>query len=331
MQHRRGFFGSSFGWLLRLTLVALTLVVSTGRALAQDATPIANGALDSSVAWLVSQQAKGGGFLGFSGEPDAGTTTDAVLALVAAKEAGIDVDLDKALAFLGEGALVYAQTGPGQAAKLALTVLAAGGDPTNINNVNPLSIVEIATKSETGIIGFGYFDHALGVLALAATGSEIPDSTIEAFRNGQIEDGSWAFDGTSTAGAGDTNTTALAIQALVAAGLGDDEMVTKGLDYLKASQAENGAFGYQPGAAGDSNSTALAIQAIIAAGQDPASDDWKNAGAALTAFQNESGAFFYNDDMPDDNLFSTVQAIPALAGLPLPLVWADGVEEKAAA
>ena len=69
----------------------------------------------------------------------------------------------------------------------------------------------------------------------------------------------------------------------------------------------------------DANSTALAVQAILAAGQDPAGVEWKNATGALATFQNSTGAFRYTDAEPADNLFATVQAVPALAGRPLPI------------
>ncbi|MGC4107745.1 MAG: prenyltransferase/squalene oxidase repeat-containing protein [Thermomicrobiales bacterium] len=98
------------------------------------ASPVAGGGLAAAVQWLISQQNDDGSFMGFSGEPDAGTTVDALTALAAAKESGIDVgdSIDQAIAYLGSGdvALVYAQTGVGQAAKLALGLVAAGVDPT---------------------------------------------------------------------------------------------------------------------------------------------------------------------------------------------------------
>ncbi|MEA2595639.1 MAG: hypothetical protein QOF01_2108 [Thermomicrobiales bacterium] len=308
-------------WPIQVLLVALLALLAPVAARAQDATPTADPALANAAAWLQSQQAADGGFLGFSGTSDAGTTADAILALAAARNAGADVDLEKAADFLQENSLVYAQTGPGQAAKLVLAIVAAGGDPRNVERVNPLSIVEVSAKSPNGIIGFGPFDHALGVLSMVATETDVPSTAIEAFQKTQLDDGSWSFDGSTTAGSGDTNTTAIAIQALVAAGQGNDPMVGKAIDYLKTTQTESGGFPYQPGQTpkGDANSTAVVIQAILAAGEDPASADWKNAEAALVAFQNPSGAFRYTDDEPDDNLFATVQAIPALAGQPYPI------------
>jgi hypothetical protein len=288
---------------------------------AQTATPSAGSAVASAAAWLRAQQAADGGFLGYSGTSDAGTTADAVLALAAARNAGVAVDLTKAVDFLKKNALVYTQTGPGQAAKLVLAIVAAGGDPTNVENVNPFSIVEVSAKSETGLIGLGPFDHALGVLALVATGNTVPPKAIDVFRAKQIKDGSWSFDGTTANGGGDTNTTAIAIQALVAAGKGNDPMIAKALDYLKSTQTATGGFPFQPGQTpkGDANSTALVVQAIEAVGQDPAAAGWKNAAAALAAFQNPSGAFRYTDDQRDDNLLATAQAIPPLARQPFPI------------
>ncbi len=299
----------------------LFALVAPLAASAQEATPASNAGVEEAAAWLQSQQAADGGFPGVSGESDAGATADAIIALAAAGNAGVAVELSKAVEFLAANALVYAQTGPGQSAELVLALVAAGGDPTNVENVNPLSIVEVSAAGDSGMIGFGPFDHALGVLALVATESDVPASAIEVFRTTRIEDGSWAFDGSTTAGAGDTNTTALVIQALVAAGHGDDPIVAEALEYLKSTQTGSGGFPYQPGQTsnGDANSTAIVVQAILAASQDPASADWQNAAAALAAFQNPSGAFRYTDDEPDDNLFATLQALPAIAGQPYPI------------
>jgi prenyltransferase beta subunit len=89
--------------------------------------------------------------------------------------------------------------------------------------------------------------------------------------------------------------------------------VAGGVEYLLAAQADDGGFSYLSGDPIDSNSTALSIQALIAAGADDAA-----IGAAMTAlmaFQNENGSFSWMLDPRDENLFSTVEAIPALAGL----------------
>lgn len=285
----------------------------------QPATPVgASAGLQRAVDWLLGQQAGDGGFVGFSGETDTGTTVDAVLALAAAQRAGVEVDLQPALDFLfaEDHALVYAQTGAGQAAKLVLAVIAGGGDPRNVAGVDPLSLAMIPNP-DTEFYGTGAFDHALAMLAMAAAGEAIPDEAVSRLVDAQQDNGSWAFDGSELDGSGDTNTTAIAIQAMAATGRGTRRDVRQALDWLRSVQTESGGFPYQPsdGAAPDANSTGLVVQALIAAEQDPSSDEWNDAMGALLAFQNESGAFRYMDEPPDDNLFATLQAIPAMAGI----------------
>lgn len=296
-------------------LVALCLSVLAAPVSAQ----IQQAEVQQAIDWLMSTQQPDGGFAGFSGESDPGTTIDAIFAMVAAQSLGVDADTESAVRYLESGdiALVYAQTSAGASAKLALALVATGNDPHDISNVDPMSIVEVGAG--LGTIGLGPYDHALGLLALAATETEIPELAIETARGSQIEDGSWAFDGTMSAGAGDTNTTAMMMQGLIAAGV-DDPIVDQAIGYLTAAQNEDGGFPYQPGAESDANSTALALQAMIAA-DDPALEGQIEAARdALAGMQNKSGAFFYMASTPDDNQFATAQAIPALAGLAFPIV-----------
>lgn len=295
-----------------LMLVALCLSVLAMPVAAQEQAAAVGKAVD----WLSTQQQPDGGFAGFSGESDPGATVDAVLALVAAAHVGIETDTTKAIEYLRSKALVYTQQTPGSAAKLALALAATGNDPHDFDNINPMAIVE--NSAEKGLIGIGPYEHAFGMMALVATGALVPEAAIEAARTTQIEDGSWAFDGTMDPGAGDTNTTAMMAQALIAAGSNDD-VVERAIDYLLAAQNEDGGFPYQPGAESDANSTALGVQALIALGDAAPADALAAAEAALMGMQNESGAFFYMASMPDDNAFATVQAIPALSGVALPV------------
>jgi hypothetical protein len=305
-------------------LVALTLAAGVS---AQGATPAAGGeaSLGRAALWLMSQQAPEGGFAGLDGTPDPSITIDAIVALVAAGEQGVNTHLavDSAMAWLASGdqALVFAQTGQGQAAKLVLAAVAAGADPRDIANVDPLALIATGPDADTGFYGRGVFDHALCLLALAATGSDAPDEAISALESSRTPEGGWAFDGTTTEGAADSNTTALVVQALVALGQGDSPLVADAMAYLLT--AVDGASGatFQPGAGfpTDSSSTALVMQAVIAVGDDPASDAWGNLPAALATFQNASGAFHYSADDLSDNIFASVQVIPALAGMALPV------------
>ncbi|HET9661297.1 MAG TPA: prenyltransferase/squalene oxidase repeat-containing protein [Thermomicrobiales bacterium] len=297
-----------------LMLVALCLSFLAAPVSAQDNTA----SVDKAIVWLLDQQQPDGGFAGFSGESDPGATIDAIFAMVAAQSIGVNADTETAVNYLESGdlALVYAQTSAGSAAKLALALAATGNDPHDFTAVDPLSIVEVGAG--LGMIGLGPYDHAFGILALAATDTPVPQLAIDTARDSQIEDGSWAFDGTLTAGAGDTNTTAMMVQALVAAGV-SSELVTDATDYLISSQNDDGGFPYQPGAESDANSTALAIQALIAANEANHADELQEAQTALAGMQNESGAFHYMASVPDDNAYATAQAIPALAGVAFPL------------
>jgi len=304
-----------------LVLFAVIAIAGSGRVAAQDGTPgatpaLTEGGLGGAVTWLRAQQADDGGFIGFSGESDPGVTIDAIIALAAANDAGVDTGdaINRAVGYLesGDVALVYIQTGAGQAAKLVLGLIAADRDPMSFATVDPLSIVQNGIDDETGIFGGGMFDHALAVLALTASGDDVPGAAIEAFAATQAENGGWAFDASTAPEAVDSNTTALSIQSLVAVGHGESDLAANGLMYLESVWTEDGA-GYSdlPDTAPDANSTALAIQAFAAAGMDIA-----NRQPALAMFQNSSGAFHYSASDPSDNLFATVQAIPAMALAP---------------
>lgn len=299
-------------------LLVVSMLLSTGTA-AAAASPAA--AVSSAQRWLLGQQAADGGFIGFSGTSDMGATTDAVIALASAPTPEGAAAIAKAMAFLKSGALVYTQAGVGQAAKLVLAVVAAGGDPRDVGKVDPLAIVEQTVKTSAGLYGNGVYDHALAMLAQVAAGGKVAEKALKPLSGAQNEDGSWAFDGSKGAATGDTNTTAVVVQALAAAGFGASPMIPKALAYLHAVQKPEGGFGFQGGdaALADANSTALVVQGVIAAGQDPSSAEWKNATGALLAFQNPGGAFRYQLTPPDDNLFATLQAVPALAGKALPV------------
>lgn len=310
--------------LVALVWLALAMVVPVGAQEATpsvDASPVAANAspdLQAAANWLMEQQLEDGAFVGFSGEADAGTTVDAIIALVAAEQAGIDTgtSVDDAITYLASGdvVLVYEQIGVGQAAKLTLALVAAGEDPRDFVGNAPIGIVENGQDDTTGIYGSGLFDHAYAMMALTATGSEVPATALDALVATQAENGGWAFDGSTDPAMADSNTTAMVVQALVASGNADHESIAPAMEFLASTVAEGGAA-YAPGSDPDANSTALVLQAMIATGEDTAALE-----TALATFQTDSGAFFYQAADPTENLFSTVQAVPAAAGVDFPLL-----------
>jgi len=333
---------------LALSLAASVATLSEPGSMAQEATP---GALSESTAmspveaastWLREQQDTSGGFSGLSDEPDPGTTTDAVMALYAAQQSdpAATASLDAALAYLEqeENGAVYAKTGPGQAAKLALAAVTGGRDPRQFAGLDLVAGMSAppatpAPGGISGIYGDDLYDHALVLIALSAANEAVPDAALQPLRAAQGEDGGWALDGSTAPGAADSNTTSLVIQALVAAGYGDDQMVQRGLAFLSTLLAPDGGFAYGPAdpLVADANSTALVLQALIAAGEDPTAPEWGNAPLALARFQTPAGGLRYMAADEEPNLLATVQAIPAMEGVSLPIARAcaegDGGEE----
>jgi hypothetical protein len=274
--------------------------------------------VESALAWLRSAQLSDGGFSsGFSDGSDLGATADAIVAIASAGGApgqwrgadGSPIDFLRARA--------AGITAPGLAAKVALALIAAGEDPKAFGESDLTAVIAAGFDPSTGFYGGGPYDSALAILALAQAAGEVPPEAIAGLVRARQPDGSYAFDGSMAQGSGDSNTTALAVQALLIAGSGEE--VIPSLAYFRETQNADGGWTYQkPSAFGettDSNSTALVIQALLAGGQDLA--QWGDPVRALRALQQPSGALAFNADTPGDNALATLQAIPALAGVDL--------------
>ncbi len=185
----------------------------------------------------------------------------------------------------------------------------------------------------------GVYRQSLALLAQVATGTTPPPAAVTWLTAQQCPDGGFqAFRATaatrcaapsSTTYSGeDSNSTALAVQALVSLKL--TATADRGLQWLTAHQSADGGWAYYPdGAAGnasDANSTAVAWSAFTAAGRTlPTSRAGHTPVEALLALQvgcsgavADQGAFTYAG-APND--FASVQATLAVAGgfLPVPV------------
>ena len=312
--------------------IMLTIALVALLAAGVPALCLADADTGAALAYLQTQQNSDGGFgSGFSPDSSTGSTADAVLAIVAAggDPTGFKQGANTPASYLAAHAAADAIGG--DVAKLILAAVALGQDPRMFGGVDLVARLEgmAGDGGKIGVEADTLVGHSLAVLALKSTQRPIPAAAVEYIRVSQQENGAWAWDGTDET-PGDTNTTAFAVQALVAAGedAGDDA-VSQALAHFASVQNDDGGWPYQkPSAYGtdtDSNSTAVTMQAIIAVDQDPAGDDWAAAEgraplAALEAFQNESGAFAWQAAVPDDNLLATVQALPAVAGKAFPFV-----------
>lgn len=293
-------------------LVLLLTLLPVATTHAQGADP----ALQASLDYIRTQQAVDGTFAGFG----AGSTADAVIALVTASVGPAGFTNGGASALDGLTKLApEAAKDAGVAGKFVLAALLAGQNPRTFGGTDLVATIEQSLDSATGRYGKDVTTHALALLALHAANAPINAATVGALETLQLPDGGWSFDGTAVTGS-DTNTTAIALQALVAAAP-TSAARAKGIAYLHTQQNADGGFPYsqasQFGNASDANSTALSIQAIVASGEDMAG--WTKEGATpharLLAFKNASGAFRFQDQPPDDNQLATYQAIPALLGM----------------
>ncbi|MBW7882029.1 MAG: hypothetical protein H3C34_05210 [Caldilineaceae bacterium] len=267
--------------------------------------------------WLRSQQnAANGGF------GDSVSSAVEVMMALGANGEQIDAwaaDSGRSLAsFMQLRATRFSRSGVAAAGKLALAS-AATDSCQPVRTVTPTFFFSDTLHAYAPDNGF----NAWGILGALAVSDTVPAEAVEALAAQQQGNGGWEWQ----AGFGpDSNTTALALQTLIAAGwdVSSTEVIS-GLAFLKSAQVENGGFVYDPASPGfgaDANSTAYAIQAIVAAGQDPSSEQW-------TEYDNTPLTFLLSLQLPDGsfewqagtgaNLLATAQAVPALLGRPYPI------------
>lgn len=275
------------------------------------------------LAWLRGQQQPDGSFSAFGGPGDPGTSADIALAFAAA---GIDPETVRSAGGIDlESYLVYSAArvsgDAGLSGKVALALYASGVYARDAAGAELVAGIAAGYNPDSGLYGQSFYGSALAVLALDTFGEPIELGAVEALYTRHTPEGSWGFTGDTTPGTGDSNTTAIVIQTLVAID-GERNLVQEGLAYLRTLQDDTGALAYDnnfPPLTGDANSTALAVQAFVAAGEDPATLPKGDLLEALAAFENPSGAFKYQPAFPDDSLLATGQAVPALLLSALPI------------
>jgi hypothetical protein len=200
----------------------------------------------------------------------------------------------------------YATKG-GEAGKEAAALVAAESC-WPVGAQKPQEFYDAATGEYAGQA----INQAWAMLGVRALGHTIPVSAAEALKSMMTENGGWGWPGWGE----DTDTTALAVRALIAAGeSATSTHVVSGLNYIKSRQNPDG--GFNAGWSSDTSnaSTAGSILAILAAGQDPISGTWRvdstHPISYLVNAQQEDGAYMYAGS-PDE--FETRQAAVALLG-----------------
>ncbi len=258
--------------------------------------------------WLLPLRQADGGY----GLP--GNTAEVMIALGANRQTPAPATLAN---MLSTGRTLAAT--PAGAGKLALAL-------TPHDTCWPFAAVQPMAyySATTGAFATDAAPHALAMLGVAALGETIPPSATAYLLAQQQPDGGWEWGiGWDT----DTNSTALALQALIAAGESvTSTAIISGLQYLEAAQNTDGGFPYSPtsqwGTDSDTNSTAYVLQALLAAGEDPLSGTWviseTNPVAFLLGMQLADGSFEWQPGL-GANQGATQQAITALLYRPFPV------------
>ena len=295
----------------------------------------ATGAID----WLDGELDTNGGTLpGFTpGSTDWGLTADAVLAHVAAGRGG-DASAQTATDRLTGALSTYTTFDPdiagvriaGATAKVLLVLSSQGRDTTDVGGEAgsggldldaELRSLMVTTGSHDGRFadrvpdptwdasnGFG---QALAVLALARTSAGVPDEAVGYLLTQQCPAGGFRLSysplaesavGCTTDASADSDSTALAVQALLSTSRTSDsaEALGRAVSWLIARQDPwTGGFGGSgPTATVNANSTGVIAQALRAAGQIEAADvaaRWITSSLQLTTGP-DAGAIAYDAD-----------------------------------
>lgn len=179
--------------------------------------------------------------------------------------------------------------------------------------------------SATGVFDQGSGFQAWAMLGTRALSQAVPAAAGQHLRDLAQANGGWEWaPGWGT----DTNSTALAIQALIAAGEPvSSAAVISGVAYLDNAQNDDGGFPYDPDSVitttSDANSTAYVVQALLAAGEVLTSARWTTISDQtpinyLLNLRLADGSFQWQAGLGPDQI-ATRQAIPALLGRPFPI------------
>lgn len=199
---------------------------------------------------------------------------------------------------------------------MTLSVLAAGGDPTNIGGCN--LVEKVYNNSNINNIS----SYVFGLLALNAGNFDIPnnskwnkDNLVKAILDAKINDGGWAYSGSTM----DPDMTAMVLSALAPYYSSNNDVRTaidKAVDKLSNMQTDNG--GFKSWGNENSNSVEMVIIGLCDIGIDPTNDkrfvkNGKNLMDALLSFAVSDNSGFGFIDNTAVNGLSTEQGLRALA------------------
>ncbi|HVX21335.1 MAG TPA: hypothetical protein VHB02_08305 [Acidimicrobiales bacterium] len=245
--------------------------------------------------------------------------------------------------------------GPGPLALLALDAEALGVDPRSFGGtdlVARLLATQQSTGDDAGLFGTetqlatyaaGTYDQGLALAALAGAGvhGTAPVAAAVSWLTAQqCPGGGWSLPdqalnpctgNPATFMGPDTNSTALAVEGLAAQKALTSATAGGALGFFAAGQDADAGWSYLPNSeaapqTSQPTSTALVIQGLLALGATPATASFTKGSASplstLLSFRLTAGtavgAFTFPGTTTSPNLIATYEAVPALAGLPIP-------------
>lgn len=307
-------------------LLVVAILASAGLALAGPDPATA------ALGYLANQQAANGSIAA-----SAGVTEDVILGTAAANfdpNTLISCAGTSAFQYLAAPANLTTETATaGGTGKLILAVLAGKLDPTAFGGRDLIARLGTFLHGTTGAYGDGStFGQSLAILALKGAGLAIPVAAVTELEGLQDTDGSWNYQATNNSTTGDTNSTAIAVEALLGAGVArSDGSMLRVIAYLHTQQTSAGGFTFSAPGLSDPDSDAVVIQALAAFGQDPSGTSWTVGGKTvfddLSADQAPNGGFTFPGHAAPDP-FTTSEVPAGLRQVPLPGIttWAPGAK-----
>ncbi len=254
--------------------------------------------------FLFNQQHDDGGW----GDPL--TTSDAILAIFAAgwDPSTSTTEMGDPVSALASMIELGFSNDPETLAKTITALSVTNLDPINITGVNLVD--KLKNTFETVSASFGdpasSKDQAYGIIGLTAASKSLPAGALSTLLDLKQSDGGWPL---TSGGSSSAYPTALAIQALLAAGESPESAtIQEALDYLSNTQLTDGGWG-------DSLSTSTVVMALNALGLEPETWITKQGHTpitALTGYQKTNGSFVVDWNSSSDNSSATIAALRAL-------------------
>lgn len=274
-------------------------------------------AIERAGKFLVERQGADGGW---GSTPSSDEVADAVVGLVSARVAAAPID--KALDFIAERGPAEANR-PSMVSRIVLGIVAAGKNPRDFGRVDYIGRLRTYYNPSTGAFDANTDPNSLAILAYVAGAEPLPERAVTSLQNRQCSDG--GFPRTTCVLGSDVGSTALALNALIAAKVGSsDPAYAAAREFLLGAGNREGGYGNAKGGATAAEPTSRVLSVIAAMGEDPAAAPWHrppnvDPAAALASLQDGSGGFRTDSAATGPDEMTTARALPGFASLALPV------------